>query len=210
MIRMSCLGFMLFAAMAPVLAAPAPSAALLSRCTGCHGAQGEGLATVGAPALAGQQADYLARQLDNFRQGTRGYAPDDHDGASMGAVATALSAVEQTQLVSYFAQLPAAPVRAEAALVTTLDKGRALYQQTCAACHGQQAQGYAQMHTPNLRILGGDYIRRQLSNYVQGWRGTQAQTDIQGRWMRSIATHITQPDDLTAVVSYIESLAISR
>lgn len=203
MIRVRCIAVVLLLAMTPLLAAEMPSAALLSQCSACHGAQGEGQEAVGAPPLAGQQADYLRRQLTHFRNGTRGYAADDQYGASMRSSAAALTQAEQEQLATYYAQLPA---RQPAVAAPVDAKGRALYQQTCAACHGQQAQGYVQMHTPNLRLLGGVYIQRQLHSYVQGWRGTQPQTDIQGQWMRSIATHITDPAELAAVASYIDSL----
>lgn len=204
MIRARCIAVVLLLAMTPLLAAEEPAAALLSRCAACHGAQGEGAAAVGAPPLAGQQADYLVRQLANFRNGTRGYVAADQYGASMRNSAATLSQAEQEQLATYYARLPAKPLPVAAAALDA--KGRALYQQTCAACHGQQAQGYVQMHTPNLRLLGGVYIQRQLHNYVQGWRGTQPQTDIQGQWMRSIATHITDPVELAAVAGYIDSL----
>ena len=37
-------------------------------CVACHGAKAEGNSALQAPALAGQQADYLQRQLTQFRQ----------------------------------------------------------------------------------------------------------------------------------------------
>ncbi|MDZ7901715.1 MAG: hypothetical protein U5L01_03880 [Rheinheimera sp.] len=49
-----------------------PSAAVLAQvavCQSCHQANGAGNAELAAPALAGQDADYLARQLVNFSTG---------------------------------------------------------------------------------------------------------------------------------------------
>ena len=47
------------------------------------------------------------------------------------------------------------------------------------------------MQAPNLRLLGGWYIDQQLTSYRQGWRGAEAHADIQGMWMRSIASQVT-------------------
>ena len=41
--------------------------AAYATCVACHGAVGEGNAALNAPALAGQQAAYLERQLQPFQ-----------------------------------------------------------------------------------------------------------------------------------------------
>lgn len=194
---------LLLAAGANVLAADAPSAEILAGCAACHGAAGEGQQALGAPPLAGQDAAYLARQLHNFKAGRRGYAEQDQAGQQMRAFASGLGEKGIASLAAYFAGLPAVKLPAAAAAVSP--DGAARYQSTCAYCHGEQAQGYPQMQAPNLRILGGWYIDQQLASYLQGWRGAEAHADIQGMWMRSIATHIT-PQEQQAVVGFIESL----
>ena len=195
---------LLFVASAKVLAADAPSAEMLAGCAACHGAAGEGNQALGAPPLAGQDAAYLARQLHNFKAGRRGYAGQDQAGQQMRAFANGLSEEGIASLAAYFAGLPAVSLPAAASAVSPA--GAALYQTTCAYCHGEQAQGYPQMQAPNLRLLGGWYIDQQLTSYRQGWRGAQAHADIQGMWMRSIATHINDADEQQAVVGFIESL----
>jgi cytochrome c553 len=40
-------------------------------CTGCHSPDGKGNAAAGYPRLSGQHADYVAKQLINFRAGNR-------------------------------------------------------------------------------------------------------------------------------------------
>jgi cytochrome c oxidase subunit 2 len=109
--------------------------------------------------------------------------------------------------VAYFAALPALRLVAVAQPVDPA--GKALYADTCAQCHGQHAQGYAQMQAPNLRILGGWYINQQLASYQQGRRGAQAHADIQGMWMRSIASHVSAAQQ-PVLVSYIESLGAAE
>ena len=64
--------------------------ALFAACAACHGASGEGIAAVNAPALGGQDAGYIARQLANFRSGIRGANPADTLGAQMRGMAIEL------------------------------------------------------------------------------------------------------------------------
>ncbi len=183
--------------------AAALSAEMLAGCAACHGAAGEGKQALGAPPLAGQDAAYLARQLHNFKAGRRGYAEQDQAGQQMRAFASGLGEESIASLSAYFAGLPAVKLPAAASAVSP--DGAARYQTTCAYCHGEQAQGYPQMQAPNLRLLGGWYIDQQLTSYRQGWRGAEAHADIQGMWMRSIASQITA-DEQPAVVGFIDSL----
>ena len=52
-------------------------------CAVCHGEDGRGDATVGAPRLTVQQDWYLVRQIRNFKEGLRGYHADDRYGQEM-------------------------------------------------------------------------------------------------------------------------------
>jgi cytochrome c553/enamine deaminase RidA (YjgF/YER057c/UK114 family) len=65
-------------------------ATLYGACAGCHGAQGEGSAELGAPALAGQDTWYIERELRAYRKGVRGGAGDDLKGRQMRAAVLAL------------------------------------------------------------------------------------------------------------------------
>jgi cytochrome c oxidase subunit II len=62
---------------------------LYESCAGCHGKKGEGLQATGGPALAARSDWYLVTQLERFRTGLRGFAPEDIPGTQMRA-ATAL------------------------------------------------------------------------------------------------------------------------
>lgn len=64
--------------------------ALYASCAACHGAKGEGNATLQAPALAARSDWYLVTQLGNFRNGLRGADARDTYGAQMRAVAATL------------------------------------------------------------------------------------------------------------------------
>ena len=68
-------------------------------CTSCHGA---GLRGADAPGIAGRSPSYLARQLYDFRQGTR----HGEMAAAMRTVAARLSAADIVNLTAYAASLP--------------------------------------------------------------------------------------------------------
>lgn len=91
-------------AAAPPLAEPSAGRQLFTQgasdrglpaCAGCHGAHGEGNATI--PRLAHQQRGYLLRQLSVLRQ-----SPDDRPlGALMNSVAHKLSDEDMRALADY-------------------------------------------------------------------------------------------------------------
>jgi cytochrome c553 len=59
-------------------------------CVACHGAKGEGNATLQSPALAARSDWYLVTQLTNYKQGLRGADEKDTYGAQMRAIAATL------------------------------------------------------------------------------------------------------------------------
>jgi cytochrome c553 len=63
---------------------------LYATCVSCHGARGEGSATLQAPALAQRSDWYLATQLANYKKGLRGVDERDTYGAPMKAIADTL------------------------------------------------------------------------------------------------------------------------
>jgi cbb3-type cytochrome c oxidase subunit III len=67
-------------------------------CTGCHSPNGAGNAAAGFPKIGGQQADYIALQLTNFREGER---TNDGDTKIMRSIAEKLSNKDIAALSSY-------------------------------------------------------------------------------------------------------------
>ena len=65
--------------------------ALYGTCATCHGIDAEGNASLGAPALAGQNDWYLITQLKNFVAGYRGRHEDDLYGQQMSAMVGTLT-----------------------------------------------------------------------------------------------------------------------
>ena len=176
---------------------------LFASCTSCHGSKAEGSATVNAPAIAGQDAAYVERQLRNFRSNRRGTHKSDSLGAQMRAVAAATFADDAavTQLATYISALPktvpATPARGD------LHNGNNLYQGKCGACHGGAAEGNPALKAPRLAGLDAAYLKRQFANFRDGMRGTDAQ-DMPGRQMAMMAKTLATERDLDDVIAFIQ------
>lgn len=67
-------------------------------CTGCHSPNGAGLAAAGFPHLGGQHAQYVAKQLTDFREGNR---TNDGDAMTMRSIAAKLSNKDIEAVSSY-------------------------------------------------------------------------------------------------------------
>lgn len=80
----------LFATSAFAAGDPARGQSYYATCGACHGASGEGMQALNAPALAGQEEWYVVRQLQNFKNGIRGTDPKDTFGMQMAPMAMTL------------------------------------------------------------------------------------------------------------------------
>lgn len=82
----------------------------VASCTGCHGPSGKGIAGAGYPALAGQHAAYIEKQLKAFRQGkdqplAEGSRVNGGDAGIMRDVAEGLSDLEIKAVASFISGL---------------------------------------------------------------------------------------------------------
>jgi cytochrome c553 len=76
-------------------------------CTACHGADGKGNESLGAPPLVGATDWYLMRQLQNFKAGIRGAKDGDTRGATMRPMAATLTDDQAIKdVLAYVATLP--------------------------------------------------------------------------------------------------------
>lgn len=179
--------------------------ALFALCTQCHGANGEGNSTYLAPDIAGMPQWYAETQIRKFRDGLRGTHFDDIAGMRMRPMALSLRTDEDvTNVAAYVASLPPHDPAAELAGGDAA-KG-AQYYATCAACHGQNAEGNQQMNAPPLRDASDWYLKTQLSNFKAGVRGANP-ADGLGAQMRGMS--YTLPDDqaILDVIAYIENIS---
>lgn len=176
-------------------------------CVACHGDAAQGKVGLGAPALAGQEARYLQRQLQHFKSGVRGADPRDAQGAQMTAIAQTLSDEDLVVVTEYLAGLPA--VVPKPVFGGDLKNGNNYYQATCGACHGGQAQGNPGLNAPALAILDATYLRAQYRNFQLGVRGSHPD-DKYGRQMKMMSTSLPSDKDLDDVIAYILSLNTSQ
>jgi cytochrome c553 len=141
-------------------------------CQSCHGADGGGQAATGVPRLAGLEAGYLRRQLDDYAGGTRA-------NAVMQPIAKALSADERGTAAAYYARLPV-PAKARATKpaagpaedmgATLATRGRWSAQvPACEQCHGPGGVGVGE-NFPPLAGQPAAYIEAQLKAWQQGTR----------------------------------------
>lgn len=186
----------------------ADGAKLYAPCVACHGSKGEGNPALHAPAVAGQDAAYLERQLRNYRTDRRGTHKADTFGAQMRALAATLADdAAVTRVASYISTLPATAAASPAR--GNLHNGNNLYQGKCGACHGGKAEGNPALKAPRLTGLDAAYLKRQFQHFRDGVRGTHAQ-DLPGRQMALMARTLPAERDLDDVIAFIHQQARAK
>lgn len=169
-------------------------------CVSCHGMQGEGQAASGFPRLAGQNQDYLLKQLQAFADGTR-------KSPQMNPIARALSAAQKRDATAYFASLPAWKQQDKPDTSSpSYQRGRKLAtvgdwnkeMPACFICHGAGGRGVPP-HFPALAGQPRTYTRVQL----EAWRSAKRSNDPQGL-MRSVGAKMTD-QEIADVSLYLEN-----
>ncbi len=166
-------------------------------CVACHGPDGNSLAP-NFPKLAGQHADYLAKQLADFKAG-------DRKDPTMNAMAAPLTEQDMANIGAFYATQKIAVGETAA---DQLELGQALYRAgnaasgvaACAACHGPAGDGNPMANFPALGGQHADYVKLQLQNFRSGARANDA-----GAMMRSVAQKMSDAD-IEAVAQYIQGL----
>jgi len=178
-------------------------AAQYAVCASCHGSQGEGIAALNAPKLAGQPGWYLKRQVMSYKTGLRGVGPGDTYGQQMvGMVATLPDEAAVDNVVAHIQTLP---VNATA---TTIDgdiaRGQKLYT-VCAYCHGGDGMGRQALNAPRLSGSSDWYLARQLRNFKDGVRGAHPK-DYYGYQMGMLSQTLQDEQAVDDIVAYINTL----
>jgi cytochrome c553 len=132
-------------------------------CAECHGKNGRGISAE-YPSLSGQHAEYILKQIFNFKTGAR--RNDEMSPALDKLLAADLRAVAQ-----HFSAQPAGRIPAtDQALLklgqTLYENGRsAMAVSPCVACHGASAVGGAQM--PRLAGQNVTYLENQMRGFIR-------------------------------------------
>jgi len=166
-------------------------------CQACHGASGNSV-NPEWPSLAGLGADYIADQLQNFKDGKR-------NNPVMMPNAANLSADDMANLGAYFDSLVNTGLEADPSywqsgekLYRGGDKARGI--PACIACHGPTGRGNESAKFPALRGQQSVYIVKQLNDYASGARATGP-----GGIMPTIAKRLSA-DDIRNLSSYVQGL----
>lgn len=164
-------------------------------CVACHGTDGNSLVAM-YPKLAGQSANYLAKQLADFKSGAR------VDPVMVGMVA-GLSAKDMDDLAAYYAVQTSTPGTGE-----TSEIGKKLYFggdaakgiTACVACHGVAGKGMAQAGFPAIAGQNADYLKKQIATFRDGSRANDTNS-----MMGNIAIKLSD-SDIEELVKYMSSL----
>ena len=161
-------------------------------CQACHMENGGGKDNGDIeswPRLAGLPAAYLAKQMQDFKSGSR-QAP------SMIAFANMLTDEQVADVTAYYASLPPPESDVPAADPAVLAHGEKLairgdwdrYLPPCASCHGPGNNGAGDIF-PAIAGQHAGYLKKQL----QLWQQDQRQNDV-NQLMASIAKRLTAED----------------
>ncbi len=207
-----------------------PGEEMFQVCVFCHGAQAQGGPALDAPALAGQHAWYIEKQLKAFKSRTRGVHPDDVPGLQMSIISGSVRNEATIKNISaYIASLPSgAPLElARTGEVASIERpfiwdseyakltppkdanaetGKALYA-TCTTCHGADGQGNQDFGAPKLTDLTPKYMHRQIQYFQDGVRGADPQ-DAQGMTMAAFAKLLKDDQAIADVVAYIKTIEV--
>ncbi len=161
-------------------------------CFLCHGAQGESTSEV-FPRLAGQHAEYVAKQLQAFKSGTR-------KSTAMAEMVAKLSPDEMLALGKYYEKMtlpkeePKDPQLAGMGAYIYHNGNKFSGVPACVSCHGVTAEGAA--HLPRLGRQFASYIEHQLKMFNKRERNNDNAV------MHVVAEKMT-PLEMHAVAEYL-------
>jgi cytochrome c553 len=164
-------------------------------CAACHTADGS-RGSPANPILQGQHADYLVKQLTEFKAGKR-------KNAIMSGMAAALSEEDMRNVAAFYASKSAKPGFAKnkdtVALGEKIYRGGIADRQVpaCAACHGPTGAGIPSQY-PRLGGQHGDYVEAQMTAFRAGTRINSAQ-------MTGVAAKMNDKE-IKAVSDYVAGL----
>ncbi|WJG09469.1 c-type cytochrome [Aliiglaciecola sp. LCG003] len=173
-------------------------------CAACHGADGNSAIEMN-PKLAGQHANYLAKQLAEFKLAYETGGKEGRNNPIMGAQAAGLSEQDMQDLAAYFSSQEQS---AGSTPEDVIEKGQKLYRggdvdrgvTACIACHGPRGNGMGLAGFPDISGQHTGYLKSQLEMFKSGDRAN----DLNGM-MRDIAKKLTD-EDIEVLSKYLGGL----
>ncbi|MFC7409315.1 MULTISPECIES: c-type cytochrome [Hydrogenophaga] len=161
-------------------------------CFLCHGAQGESTSEI-FPRLAGQHAEYVAKQLAAFKSGQR-------KSTAMADMVAKLTPEEMLALGHYYAKFtppkeaPKDPGLAKMGEYIYANGNKFSGVPACVACHGAKGEGAA--HLPRLAHQFSGYLHTQLKQFNKRERTNDNAV------MHAVAEKMTELE-MAAVAEYL-------
>lgn len=171
-------------------------------CAACHNADGNSIIPTN-PSLAGQHAEYITKQLENFKP--KDGKPAERDNAIMGAMVAPLSPEDMKNLGAYYAQqTPKLGVARDKSLA---QQGEKIYRggnletglPACAGCHSPNGVGIP----PNYPRLAGQQLEYVVAQ-LRAFRTDQRTKDVNNE-MHMIASRMSEKE-IQAVSEFISGL----
>ncbi|MFT4671018.1 MAG: cytochrome c553 [Pseudohongiellaceae bacterium] len=166
-------------------------------CSTCHGADGNSELSMN-PKLAGQGANYIVKQLMDYKSGAR-------VNATMAAMVGSLSPQDMQDIAAWYSSQQVTLSGADA---DTLELGQRIYRggnkelgvAACTACHSPTGSGNQPAGFPSLSGQHVDYTLTQLKSFRSGERAND-----NASMMRSVVERLTDKE-LEALASYVSGL----
>jgi len=166
-------------------------------CAACHGADGNST-NPAWPNLAGQHANYIRKQLMDFKSGAR-------VNAQMSPMVQGLSEEDMADLGTFYASQKSRQGKADSSM---LQLGKKVYRAgnieagvpACLACHGPTGRGNPAAMYPALSGQHAAYTRSQLNAFRNDARANDS-----NEVMRSVVDRMTD-EEVIAVSEYIQGL----
>jgi cytochrome c553 len=161
--------------------------AAAAACAGCHGEGGVSSGT--APSLAGQDAQYFAAAMKEYKDGSR-------TDASMKAPAASVDEGAVRDLAAYYANQAPQPPKVRKPLTT------AEMAQRCDRCHGVDGNS-TDPRSPALAAQRTDYLEKVMRAYRKGERKSNAMAamldGVSDADIESLAAHYARQKARTMV-----------
>ncbi|MBS0484619.1 MAG: cytochrome c4 [Proteobacteria bacterium] len=184
-------------------AAPAGAQEIASGiCAGCHNPDGNSVIPMN-PILAGQQAEYITKQLMDFKATET--EPAKRNSPVMSSMVAALSQDDMKKLGEYYAQQKTVPSQV-AADEKLLETGKILYHggniehgvPACASCHGPNGSGIPPRY-PGVAGQHAEYTLTQLNLFNTGDRSNDSNV------MQKVVSRMSAQEK-RAVSAYISTM----
>ena len=163
-------------------------------CALCHGLYGQGTPGSMSPRLAGLPAQYIAKEMAYYRDGTREYDP-----MVLSSSIKSMTDKDINDISEYLASidlekmdLPEIPV-----LKGNHELGRKLFKKNCKTCHGKEAMGKPRKGAPMIAGQYASYILSQIRKFKSKARyhdddpEDEMFDDFNQEEIKSLAAHLT-------------------